>query len=267
MKTALTYALSSILMFVLSIASSTASADDDAAKARLDKMREAYRKQTETTVEGERAARQALLTMTIDQMHRVANLSDAQVARLQIAAKGAVDHSLQDLREQLEHYYEARIKAASGGVPAATTVRMTAKHGANVAAEEEIWINTVAKVLSAEQQERYETALQQQAAFKRQFIVQSVIASIDSKVLLSEQQRQQLAKVIDASLDDTTQNAVGTQMLTVMQRYSAQLLTRIDKEQLRAVLSEEQVKGMNMNRGAARAIRPGQGFIQRVVPK
>ena len=49
----------------------------------------------------------------IDEMKRVANLSDAQVGKLQVAAKGAVDHSLQGLREQLDKYYDARIKAAT----------------------------------------------------------------------------------------------------------------------------------------------------------
>jgi hypothetical protein len=245
---------------VLLVGAQAAVGADDAAEARIKKMRESYRKQAESQVVRERTMRQAHLAMTIDQMRRVAELSDAQVAKLQIAAKGAVDHSLQDLREQLDRYYESRIKAAAGGVRVAVT--MNARRGANVAADEEIWTKTLGKVLSQEQRQQYDAAVAQRAAFRRQFLVQSVIAAIDEKVLLTEQQRQQLAEAVEASLDGDSQTAIGNSMMNGIRRYALQLVSRVDDEKLKAILSEHQVKGLSSNTGVVHQIRANAVLVK-----
>ena len=69
---------------------------------------------------------------------------------------------LHDLREQMQRYYDARVEAAMGGPR--KTVTVTARRGATVAEDQPIWQKTIEKVLSDEQRQRYESAVQQRAA-------------------------------------------------------------------------------------------------------
>ena len=119
-----------------------------------------------------------------------------------------------------------------------------------------------AETLSQEQRQQYDAAVAQRAAFRRQFLVQSVIAAIDEKVLLTEQQRQQLAEAVEASLDGDSQTAIGNSMMNGIRRYALQLVSRVDDEKLKAILSEHQVKGLSSNTGVVHQIRANAVLVK-----
>jgi len=242
----------------------------------------------------------------IEEMHRVCGLSEQQMKRLQVAAKGAVDRSMDKYRDQFKQLQdqfggaawgielegnldepdaenevvddkpaeERAVEAAKAGIEVEAVadendVLAAAAAGpvalghiafvdaggfadpfavdpfgggaeANAPAREALWKKTVEKTLNPEQRRAYEKAQLERSQFYRDATMQQLIARIDRQLLLSDQQRLQLRKLIDETAGRQAERR-AVQGVEFAEMHMMNQLFRIPKAKLRQFLSPAQM--------------------------
>ena len=187
----------------------------------------------DTTAARKKAFERELATK-IGDMKRACELSDAQVKKLQLAAKGAVASSMTKFKAQQKKMRE-RMRGMRVGGPgvlieeaeddddedaaegeeadadedeelvegnfavAVNAVNMIGggRSSQISVATEPRWTMAISSVLTSEQKAAYEKAVKEREAFVRKTAVASFVARVDLKLLLSAEQRQKLTAVID----------------------------------------------------------------------
>ncbi len=125
-----------------------------------------------------------------------------------------------------------------------------------------VWRNAVQHTLADEQKETYRTAQTDRRLFKRKTVVDRVIASVDRRLFLSDQQRKELAKVIHETVGDNLDNMVPHGGFTSDAMVAAQVVAQIHKNKLKDVLDPAQIESWNDVQHAHNGIVFGFG-IQR----
>jgi hypothetical protein len=204
---------------------------DDGLQARRQQLRDA--------LDQRRDELKRYLALRIDEMTQVCELSETQIKKLQIAAKGVVEAIAGKWEEEetaaflnrpaeprrLEaeaRIVEARPEAALA-LPAEVdkdqVLRRIVEQGAmrrlamlrsslegtvefREATSSPIWTGTIDRVLTDEQQGAYRRVQEERQAFQRKAAVDIAVVAIDEELRLTPEQRQQLVEIINQHLGD-----------------------------------------------------------------
>ena len=155
------------------------------------------------------------MLLSIGDMRRQCNLSDAQVRRLEVAAKGAVERFLDRWLDACTEWTIQRIGQSRRKLDKQTVAQYanpnTLKHYESMVgvhlmraalSNEKIWNQTVADLLSTEQREACEEAARERAAELKSSCSRYLLAKLDQDLLLSQSQREQLREHIDKAIGD-----------------------------------------------------------------
>jgi hypothetical protein len=110
------------------------------------------------------------------------------------------------------------------------------------AANTVIWRNAVQRVLTDSQREAYRNAQTERRLFKRKTIVDRVVASVDRRLFLSDQQRKDLAEVINDTVAENLDNMVPHGGFTSDATVAAQVVGQVPREKLKGVLDPAQIE-------------------------
>ena len=102
--------------------------------------------------------------------------------------------------------------------------------------------NAVGRVLTDPQREAYRNAQTERRLFKRKTIVDRVVASVDRRLFLSDQQRKDLAEVINDTLAENLDNMVPHGGFTSDSMVAAQVVGQVPREKLKGVLDPAQIE-------------------------
>ena len=218
------------------------------------------------------------LATKIGDMKRACKLSEVQVKKLQLAAKGAVVSGMEKFKAQQkkmrnqmraiglnapgvqieeveeddvdedaaaadEDAADAELAVAGDFAVAFNALNVPAGGRRILAANEARWKKAVASVLTSEQKAAYDKALKQREAFVRKAAVNSFVARADLKLLLSPEQRTKLAVIVDEKFGKQLASQVNgpNQAFFFVTRAGANGKPPISHEQLKPVLSEAQL--------------------------
>lgn len=178
------------------------------------------------------------LAMRIHEMKKVCGLSDRQVRRLQLAAKGAIKNELNGFEKRLERvrqlmvggFVEADViveevkeqpKPKNGDGPKSKSQYQDKEVAAFVeevgrmynpfdmmmvgqsispVEQQEFWKTQIEKTLKPDQREKYTRFLNARKQLKRRATVMKIVVGLDAKLLLTTDQRQKMETLIDAQL-------------------------------------------------------------------
>ena len=184
-------------------------------------------------LEQQKESAELRMTLHVKDLERTCELSEDQVKKLKIAAKGAVlkmiknmekmyeqemqmfgngfapanefemaDEDEADDEEDVDEDFEgADIEAGNFAAPMPINIAMGGFGGdfggSGQPEDQEVWKNAVEKTLTADQQEKYQQVVAERKAFVRELAVARFIAKVDRKLLLAVDQRNQLLPLID----------------------------------------------------------------------
>lgn len=189
------------------------------------------------------------LGLRIAELKKVCKLSDTQVRRLELAAKGAVKNELKGFEEKIAKMQQQMMNgfvmvedadAEEGVVAQAANAALEAigfkkketpsgdepekedkevqqfrkemgmmygpmdmmmsGGGATAIEKQKLWQVQLRKTLSDEQWATHRRLVQSRKAYKRKAAVMSVVAGFDAKLLMAEEQREQMTKLVDTQI-------------------------------------------------------------------
>ena len=181
-----------------------------------EQCKELVKNQLGTSVERYTESFNAYMQMSIIDIQRQCELNDAQVRRLEIASKGAIDRFLDRWLDACTNWTIQRISQSRRKLDKATVVQFvnpgTLDHyesnfGVHLVrtaiSNEKIWTQTLQDSLSAAQRELYEEVTRTRTAQLKSTSCQYLLAKLDEDLLLSQPQREQLSGHIATVIGDT----------------------------------------------------------------
>ena len=198
-------------------------AQADKVKTALERRNDRLKTSFRNTLNSNKAMAESRIANRVAEINRVANLDDAQLRKLQIAAKGAV----QSYMEKQDEEIVARAKqlgfefdpAAEPEENEGNQVRATVSYGTRTnlrsVENEKIWQTSLENVLSAEQNETYKNLLQERVTSRENLALDLFISRADMILLLSPEQRQQLRDVIGPRYGDQLTQKLDRQFTSV----------------------------------------------------
>ena len=242
-------------------------------------------------VELQKAKFESQLGIRIDEMKRVCQLSDDQVRKLQVGAKGTVARSMVLWKKQASALQQQLGGMFAGGfvVPGEEEEEEDdekeeeeEEEEANAAPinaqvfqmmgqmmmddipphRQKIWKNVVGKVLTDEQRTRLTEADKARLAFIRKAGVMSRVQELDQLLRLSPQQRPRIVEVVDRVLGKTIEQADGPRKARSTIIYGDE--SRLRSKDLKDILSDAQLKAWETseaegNNPLAAAMQMGMG--------
>lgn len=205
------------------------------------------------------------MRLVVNEMERTCGLSDQQVNQLRVAIKGTVVKFLnakteerikqwQALGLQVDEDAEGEIEEANTGESAITNNRiMIGAFGQSYDSyprvdEFQVWKNTVAKVLTADQQNRYAKIVEERNAASQQSAVERFMSNADRKLVLSPDQREQLTTLINEHFGEklARSESRGLDMMEINmfmglgERHNVKM--PIERELVSEILDEDQME-------------------------
>ena len=214
------------------------------------------------------------MAVLIDDMQRVCDLSEQQVRKLNLAAKGAVRMAMASYKKKMQQLQGMLPEELNLALPVPEVeadgdgenevADEQEKVGIGIAVEEvdlgfeaiamalggpgggqpvspmkqPLWEATVSKVLTKEQREKYAARVKARKVFARRASVAKFVARVDARLLLSDEQRDKLIQIVDAEVGDLLikDDPFGN----VVFMPAGETPPVIAEEQLKALLSEPQ---------------------------
>lgn len=157
--------------------------------------------------EAERDSRMSFMRIVIDDIVRLCDLDEAQRERLELAAKGASERSMKEWHEQAERYFRTRLESADpDGVKEMLDGMGSVNFGGNRSEEEgeslDLWKDSLAEVLTADQVKRYETILEQREHDRIEAFASMSLSTIDDHLRLTPDQKAKIGGLVHASASD-----------------------------------------------------------------
>ena len=178
----------------------------------------AMQQQFKMQIEAKRNGAVSRLQTRIADIHRAAELTEEQLKKLEIAAKGAVKAYMKkatkvivdqakamgfefdpdaEPKEDDENADDQPADLLGAPVMAMNWMGQFPGSVSTTVEKEKRWTTSVEKVLSEEQSEKFEKLVAERIAFRRQSAVNHFISRVDQKLLLSAKQRKELGSMID----------------------------------------------------------------------
>ncbi len=193
----------------------------------------------------ERKKRMDFMSVVIEDVSRLCDLSEDQEEELSLAAKGASERSMKKWHEKATRYFSSRLKDADG--EAAKRILATLQNvsfGGREAEKEseleDLWKDTLKNVLTNEQVQQYEEILEVRRKNKIDAYAQISIASLDDFLRLTPDQKDKLGKIVRGSAEkylDEVQRYWGS----YFEKGMLMALANIEEDdQLKEILSKKQ---------------------------
>lgn len=143
------------------------------------------------------------LEVIIADMARVLSLSDEARSRLDLAAAGAAERTLDAFRAQMENHVRNQTRAAGPGnikevLESAGAYPMNAVR----VESEPMWTASVAKVLSPEQGESWRRAVSEREEYRRKAIVEMLLVGLDGVAALGTEQAEKLRPLAETAVKE-----------------------------------------------------------------
>ncbi len=183
----------------------------------------------------------------IEELKEIVGLGEAQMKKLGIASKGAVEKSLEPWREQMDSYIRQYLQRAPQNVDMMLNSIGNVNFGhtpEQEAAEQKVWLATIGRVLDEKQMVTYQATVEARENYLHSSVSTLLIADLDRTLRLSEEQRDQLAALL---LPVVKENLPGLGRwsndgnLPVYQLPT--LLGGVAEDDLKKVLSGKQIEG------------------------
>lgn len=183
---------------------------------------EAMKKQFIDSLEKKKVSAENRIRSRIADMDRACDLTEAQQKKLSIASKGAVKASIDKAKKSMEEQAKAmgfeidfdevetedpkedeeeldNNNAAGGAAIMVQAIGLAGpgRVGDSNVENNKIWKSAVKKVLDEDQTKKWDEWLEKRNAYQRRVAVEQFVAKADRKLLLSPQQREELAKYVD----------------------------------------------------------------------
>ncbi|MEM7011006.1 MAG: hypothetical protein AAF585_05930, partial [Verrucomicrobiota bacterium] len=141
------------------------------------------------------------MMLQIDDLNRTCDLSEAQIARLQVASKGAIERSLEKWVQEIE---DNGWLDMVGQMDPDVADQWLANVGENLshksAARHELWLKTIESVLTNEQKDKRKGVTRRRQAYQRRATVDQAIAILDLEMMFSEDQRNEFRNLVDEKM-------------------------------------------------------------------
>jgi hypothetical protein len=169
------------------------------------------------------------------------DLNEQQVATLKLACSGDISRIIQDIAELELHTKDIDLQKMGNNQeemqkiwPMVMPARQRIELGLHK--KDSLFLKAFDSVLSKEQQEKYQQHEQKKTARKVLAITKMTLVEMEGKLPLTQKQRNKIVELVEKnplpkSIDDNTSYYIG---LTI--------LSRLPKEQLSEILTEDQVK-------------------------
>lgn len=237
------------------------------------------------------------LMLRINEMKQVCGLSESQVRRLQLAAKGAVRNELKGFEDRLKRVRQMMVggfvdeefiaveevkeeakpaktespkaKQKVGDAEVQAFVKEVAERYSPVdfmvsgqamsdIEGREFWKTQVQKTLKPDQRAAYDKFLSARSRFRRRATVMKMVVDLDARLLLTDDQRQKMEKLIDDQLGKFLEHLPGVERMASLESLGSyqsiqSVLARLRK-QAKTFLSEDQAEEF--------AISPSDGWQQ-----
>jgi hypothetical protein len=143
------------------------------------------------------------MEIIIGDIRRVAGLPPERLRILEVAAKGAVDRSLENWRSSQEQHIRQQ---AQGTTLAAVQQRIVnageVQTGSSSAAEQPLWVQTLTQTLTPEEQQRYAQSEAARKAYRQRAINALLMAELERRLGLTATQSDKLAPLAQHTLAD-----------------------------------------------------------------
>ncbi|MDF1751844.1 MAG: hypothetical protein P1U89_03615 [Verrucomicrobiales bacterium] len=193
----------------------------------------------------ERKKRMDFMGFVIDDIVRLCELNDAQKERLVLAAKGASKRSMERWHEQAERYFRQRVSGSDE-----ETVNEMLQNMGNVnfggrdsdreGETEAVWKDSLKDVLSAEQLSKYDTVLAERTQARIDAFSEMAIASLDSYLRLTPQQKAKMSPIINSSANEYLDDIHRYWGEYVEKNMLMSLANAADEKTLKEILSDRQ---------------------------
>ena len=183
----------------------------------------------------------------IEELEEIVGLKDGQKKKLEIASKGAVEKSLEPWREQMDNYIRQYLERSPNNVDMMLASIGNVNFGhtpEQQAAEQEVWLSTIGRVLDREQMATYQQTVDERNDYLHTAVSSLLIADLDRNLRLTAEQREKLAALLGPVIEEN---------LTLLGRWSNDgnlpvyqlptLLGGVAEKELNKALSEKQIEG------------------------
>jgi hypothetical protein len=212
-------------------------------------------------VTGERSRALNAMKLKAEDAARVTNISPATLERLQTAALGAIENSLDDWKAGL---YEAVRPYANAG-----TVQTVAQRLANIQdyrlnrsmgttpEQQPLWLESLKRELTTEQRDAWQTEIRHREAYREAAIAAGLLEAFANKVQLDDTQMAKLEQLLAKIMSEYGEDIRGmfsSSTSWYLQRYYMFLpFAGIPEAEMKSVLTKEQWEtwiGSNEHNGA-----------------
>ena len=195
--------------------------------SRIEQMRRQYMSQLDSA----KLAAESRLEIRVGELKLACELTEEQLRKLSVAAKGAVKSHVGEMKKRFETICKQRgfelepeesdesndSEGSEDGANEAANI-MTAVIGRVVTSasrhstieNEKLWSSSIAKVLSDEQEAKWDKWLSARSQFQREAAVGNFVAKVDQALLLSPEQRSALVTAIDKEYGEVLHQRVNT---------------------------------------------------------
>lgn len=156
-----------------------------------------------STAEAQALNRRREMEIITGDIRRVAGLPPERLRILEVAAKGAVDRSLDNWRASQEQHVRQQ---AQGFTVAAVQQRIAnageVQVGQSSAADQPLWVQTLSQTLTPQEQQLYAQAEADRRAYREQAIKAVLMAELERRLGLTAAQSDKLAPLAERTLID-----------------------------------------------------------------
>ncbi len=200
---------SAIFLAGLSLHSPSFGEDPAADEAKVEKNKDEsvqlkISRLLEKMSDGEKQKRAAFMAIVIDDVVRLSQLNEDQRARLEIAAKGATERSMESWFLQADRYVQGRMKGATKDtadqmLASVGNVSFGGREGEKQGETETLWKDTLTAVLNEKQVEDYAKVVEDRKRYSARAFGMVVMATLDEHLRLTPEQHSKLAPLAEES--------------------------------------------------------------------
>ena len=201
-------------LLIISMNGSCVFAQNDNAKTSLERRNDRLKQGFLTTLRRNQTIANSRMEIRVADINRSVQLDDAQLRKLQIAAKGAVQSYIEkegkvlaerarklgfdfDIAAELDEPVDQARRSIPTGFYGANSKKIV-----ETIENEKIWLSSVEKILTKEQYETHNNLLQERITQHENLALDLFIARADSTLLLSKEQRKQMRDAIEVRYGD-----------------------------------------------------------------
>ena len=198
-----------------------------------DKAFEAWQKSMESSRIRTNDRNRQKMALRVKELATICELSEDQLKRLELAAKGAIERASDAYMEYQENSWRRRREGNNRGGRAIVLKRE--KHDPT---HQDIWQDIISETLDPDQLKSYQQEMSARAMFYAETTIYRLMQQLDEKARMSASQRDMIKKQIQSSIKISEKDMDMQAMQTIVYSTFAQFPEKL----LREILNKEQFK-------------------------